>query len=132
MKTGNGRVDLPNYGEQSMLDGIVKALIHHFYLEIGSEVYIDMNDDRLEIYSPGGMYDGTFVQQRDIKTIPSKRRNPVIADIFNRLRYMERRGSGFKKICADYENQTLYTKEKAPEFYSDHDSFILTLKKIEL
>ena len=130
MKTGNGRVDLPDYGEQSVLEGIVNALIHRSYLEIGSEVHIDMYDDRLEIYSPGGMYDGTFVQQRDIKTIPSKRRNPVIADIFNRLRYMERRGSGFKKICADYENQTLYTKEKAPEFYSDHDSFILTLKNL--
>ena len=130
MKTGNGRVELPDYGEQSVLEGIVNALIHRSYLDIGSEVHIDMYDDRLEIYSPGGMCDGTTVQNRDIKRIPSKRRNPVIADIFNRLRYMERRGSGFKKICADYENQTLYTEEKAPEFYSDYDSFILTLKNL--
>ena len=27
------------------------------------------------------------------------------ADIFSRLKYMERRGSGFKKILADYEGQ---------------------------
>ena len=30
--------------------------------------------------------------------IPSKRRNPIIADVFQRLNFMERRGSGFKKI----------------------------------
>lgn len=42
--------------------GIVNALIHRSYLEIGSEVHIDMYDDRWEIYALGGMYDGTFVQ----------------------------------------------------------------------
>ena len=47
------------------------------------------------------MYDGSFVQERDIDKIPSKRRNPVIADIFDRLKYMERRGSSFKKIRED-------------------------------
>ncbi|MFR2169532.1 MAG: ATP-binding protein [Anaerostipes hadrus] len=29
--------------------------------------------------------------------VPSTRRNPVLADIFNRLGYMERKGSGFGK-----------------------------------
>lgn len=28
------------------------------YMEVGSEIHIDMYDDRLEIYSPGGMLDG--------------------------------------------------------------------------
>lgn len=62
--------------------------------------------------------------------IPSKCRNPVIADIFNCLHYMEGRGSDFKIICGDYENQIVYTQEKAPKFNLDHDSFILTLKKL--
>lgn len=30
--------------------------------------------------------------------IPSKRRNPISADIFSRLKYMERRDGGFKII----------------------------------
>ncbi|MFQ9466383.1 MAG: ATP-binding protein [Gallintestinimicrobium sp.] len=46
------------------------------------------------------MYDGTLIQDRDIGNVPSKRRNPVVADIFSRLDYMERRGSGFKKDYA--------------------------------
>ena len=86
-KTGEERIELPDYPRRSVLEGLVNALIHRQYL--GSEVHIDIFDDRLEIYSPGGMCDGSFIQERDINKIPSKRRNPVIADIFNRLKYME-------------------------------------------
>lgn len=78
----DGRIELPDYPERSVLEGMVNGLIHRQYLELGSEVHIDMFDDRLEIYSPGGMYDGSVVQERDISKIPSKRRNPIIADIF--------------------------------------------------
>lgn len=31
----------------------------------------------------------------NIKEVPSTRRNPVLADVFNRLGYMERKGSGY-------------------------------------
>ena len=98
MKTNDGRIEMPDYPERAVLEGIVNALIHRNYLELGSEVHIDMFDDRLEIYSPGGMCDGTKVQERDLMHVPSRRRNPIIADIFNRLKYMDRRGSGFKKF----------------------------------
>lgn len=76
------------------------------------------------------MYDGSFVQDRDILRVPSKRRNPIIADAFNRLRLMERRGSGFKKICSDYAAQVNYTEDMVPQFYSDYDSFVLTLSNL--
>lgn len=88
-----------------MLEGVVNALIHRNYLEIGSEVHIDMFDDRIEIYSPGGMVSGISLEGKNLLKIPSKRRNPILADIFSRLKYMERRGNGFKKILADYEGQ---------------------------
>lgn len=52
-------------------------------------------DDRMEIYSPGGMPAGSIIQDRDPLSVPSTRRNPVLADVFNRLGYMERKGSGF-------------------------------------
>ena len=102
MKTSDGRIEMPDYPERAVLEGIVNALIHRNYLELGSEVHIDMFDDRLEIYSPGGMCDGTKVQERDLMRVPSRRRNSIIADIFNRLKYMDRRGSGLKKILSDY------------------------------
>ena len=126
-KVSDSRIEMPDYPERSVQEGLVNALIHRDYLEIGSEVHIDMYDNRLEIYSPGGMYDGSLVQERDVLRVPSKRRNPIIADAFNRLRLMERRGSGFKKICSDYNSQVNYTEAMAPQFYSDFDSFVLTL-----
>ena len=52
-KTGHGRVEMPEYPEQAVFESIVNALIHRDYLETGSEVHIDIFDDRLEIYSPG-------------------------------------------------------------------------------
>ena len=129
-KKGDRRVELPDYPERSVTEGIVNALIHRNYLEVGSEVHIDMYDDRLEIYSPGGMFDGIQVQNRDILHVPSRRRNPVIADVFQRLQYMERRGSGFKKIIEDYEAQENYSDAFAPAFSSEYDAFFLTLKNM--
>ena len=88
-KTGNGRIEMPDYPDTAVLEGIVNALIHRDYLELGSEVHIDMFDDRMEIYSPGGMLDGRKVQDLDLRNVSSRRRNSIIADIFNRLKYMD-------------------------------------------
>lgn len=46
------RVDKPDYSERAVTEALVNALIHRDYLVMGSEVHIDMYDDRLEIYSP--------------------------------------------------------------------------------
>lgn len=40
------------------------------------------------------MPEGRIIQEMNIEDIPSIRRNPVIADIFAQLGYMERKGSG--------------------------------------
>ena len=126
-KTADSRIEMPDYCERSVFEVLVNALIHRDYLILGSEVYIDIYDDRLTIYSPGGMAEGTRIQERDIASISSTRRNPVIADIFGRLGYMERQGSGFKKIKESYHAAHNYRKELEPSFYSDPASFQVTL-----
>lgn len=126
-KTVNSRVEMPDYCERSVFEALVNALIHRDYLILGSEVHIDIYDDRLTIYSPGGMADGTRIQERDLTNISSTRRNPVLADVFGRLGYMERQGSGFKKITETYRAAHNYRDELEPEFYSDANSFQVTL-----
>lgn len=79
---------MPEYCERSYFEALVNALVHRDYLVNGSEVHIDMFDDRMVIYSPGGMMDGTLVQDRIIDSVPSTRRNPILADVFQRLGYM--------------------------------------------
>lgn len=89
--------------------------------------FIIVFDDRMEIYSPGGMLDGSLVQNLDTDAVASKRRNPIIADLFSRMNLMERRGSGFKKIKGDYKQAHNYRAELAPKFKSTATSFFVTL-----
>ena len=126
-KTGTGRVEMPEYPEQAVHEALVNALIHRDYMEIGSEVHIDIFDDRMEIYSPGGMFDGSIVQNLDTDHVASKRRNPVIADIFSRMHFMERRGSGFRKIKADYRRAVNYFLMIRRPPRSTPTSFFVTL-----
>ena len=50
---------------------------------------------------------------RDPLTVPSTRRNPVLADIFNQLGYMERKGSGFGKSSAAMNFRSTMMKVKS-------------------
>ena len=84
----------------------------------------------MEIYSPGGMPDGSVIQDRDPLTVPSTRRNPVLADVFNRLGYMERKGSGFGKIISGYEFQINYDESKRPSFRSDRYHFTVVMPNL--
>lgn len=54
----------------------------------------------------------------------------MVADIFSRLDYMERRGSGFKKIMQAYEVEPNYTEDKKPVFYSNATEFRVILKNL--
>ena len=98
--------------------------------EVGSEVHVDIYDNRIEFYSPGGMFDGTKIQERDILKVPSKRRNPIIADVLTQLDLMEKRGSGFQKITTHTAELRLYTKDLAPTFESDASSFFTTVYSV--
>lgn len=129
-KTANSREELPEYVERSYHETLVNAIAHRDYLVNGSKVHIDIYDDRMEIYSPGGMPDGSVIQDRDPTTVPSTRRNPVIADVFNRLGYMERKGSGFAKILDNYAFQINYTEEKKPYFRSDRYQFTVIMPNL--
>lgn len=46
----------------------------------------------LQSILPAALADGTQIHERDISSISSTRHNPVHADIFGRLGYMERQG----------------------------------------
>nr|WP_330407022.1 ATP-binding protein [Blautia marasmi] len=130
VKEARYRVDKPDYADRAVTEALVNALIHRDYIVAGSEVHIDMYDDRLEIQSPGGMFEGKPIQECDINAIGSVRRNPVIADLFHRMKYMERRGSGLKKILSETEKLPGYTEQMKPEFYSTPSDFRVVLKNI--
>ena len=126
-KEDDFREELPDYPERAVIESIVNAIIHRDYMELGSEVHLDIYDDRLEVYSPGGMMDGKQIQDLDLLNVPSKRRNPLLADFFNRLDLMERRGSGMRKIIDAYKQYDKLDTYKIPVFRSNSDEFHVIL-----
>ena len=124
------RIEYPEYPERADQEALVNALIHRDYSVIGSEVHVDIYDDRLEIYSPGGMYDGTFIQDINPLDVFSSRRKSIIADVFARMDLMERRGSGLRKIIEAYEACENYKENFKPEFKSTESSFTTILKNL--
>ena len=74
-------------------------------------------------------FEGGDNQNKDIDKITSARRNPVIADLFQRKRYMERRGSELHKIVSETEKLPSYTDDLKPQFVLTDSTFNVILKK---
>lgn len=119
---GMRRKENSDYPFKAVREVIVNALIHRDYQIQGSEVHVDMFDDRIEVISPGGMLNGSRIQDLNLKHVPSMRRNEIISDIFGRLHYMERRGSGIQRVMEAYDDFV-----EKPEFYSDSTVFLVTM-----
>ena len=119
---GMRREERSDYPYRAVREVLVNALIHRDYQILGSEIHVDVFDDRLEIFSPGGMINGKRIQDMDLHHIPSMRRNQVISDVFARLNLMDRRGSGIDRILNSYAEVV-----SKPEFYSDSDEFLVKL-----
>ena len=130
IKLPDRRKNFPDYADRAVLEAIVNHLIHRDYLIVGGEVHIDIFDDRIEFNSPGGMFDGSLIQNRDITKVPSMRRNPILADVFTHLEYMEKRGSGLKKICELSSQLEGYERNMHPEFHSESNVFYTTIKNV--
>ena len=122
-KLPNGRKNKPEYAERAVLEAMVNHFIHRDYTVMGSEVHLDIYDDRLTITSPGGMYNGMLIQDLDIADVSSERRNPILANVMAQLDYMEKRGSGLTRICNETKALEGYKDELKPMFKSTPTQF---------
>jgi len=130
-KLPDGRKNKPEYAERAVLEALVNHFIHRDYTVMGSEVHLDIYDDRLAITSPGGMYSGQTVQDIPLEEISSDRRNPILADVMAQLDYMEKRGSGLKRICNETKALDGYKEELKPVFKSTTSQFMTTIYSME-
>ena len=130
-KLPDGRKNKPEYAERAVLEACVNHLIHRDYTVMGGEVHLDIYDDRLVLTSPGGMYSGQLVQDLSVEDVSSMRRNPVLADVMAQLDYMEKRGSGLKKICNATKELDSYKEDRKPVFKSSVAQFMTTIYSME-
>ena len=119
---GMRREEKSDYPFKAVREVLVNAMIHRDYQIIGTEIHVDMFDDRLEITSPGGMLSGGRIQEMDLRRVPSMRRNEIISDIFGRLHYMDRRGSGIGRVLNSYAEFA-----QKPQFFSTEHYFLVVL-----
>ena len=123
---GMRREERSDYPMEAVREALVNAIIHRDYYMNGSEIHVDMYDNRLEIVSPGGMRDGRQIQNLDVSHVSSNRLNPVIADIFSRLGYAERRGSGLSRI------RDSFVRVEDVQFSSDDAVFVVIMQNQNL
>ena len=121
-KAPEGRIEMPEYDDISIREAIVNALIHREYANVSSEVTIDIFDDRIVVNSPGPMPSGMIFAGEPRSEVPSIRRNPILADIFARMKFMDRRGSGFDKI-KNGTNRLFNDNENHVEFNANETNF---------
>ena len=94
-------------------------------------MHVDVYDDCLTISSPGEMMKGPLPEDVVKTRVESKRRNPVIADVFSRMHLMERRGSGLREICLATAAEDAYRPEFKPRFENGYGTFRVILPNMK-
>tara|TARA_Y100000310_G_C20611760_1_gene778364 strand:+ start:114 stop:1472 length:1359 start_codon:yes stop_codon:yes gene_type:complete len=107
----------------ALREGIINALVHRDYA-LNSNVQIRIFDDRLEIWSPGGLPFGLTVAKLKGKH-ESKPRNKELANTFFMIKLIEQWGTGTNRIIELCKEHQL----PEPDFEDTGTSFIVTFKK---
>lgn len=92
---GLRREDVYEIPMEAVRELIYNALMHRNYLARGF-VQVSVFADRFEVLSPGGLYKG--MSREDMLAGVSALRNPVVADVFQRMGFVERWGSGVRRV----------------------------------
>lgn len=119
---GTSRKIVNRIPENTFREAIANAMIHRFW-DINAFIRVSMFDDRIEIRSPGGLPSG-MSESEYLDGQISMLRNPIIGNVFYRLRYIEMFGIGIKRINKSYNNSLTKPQFKV---YENSISIILPI-----
>lgn len=94
--------------ENAFREAVANALIHRDW-SINAHISIAMFPDRIEIKSPGSLPRGLTAEEYENGGI-SCLRNPIIGNLFFRLKYIEMFGTGVTRIKHAYANARIKPK----------------------
>jgi len=89
------REEIPEYPIEALREAIINAVMHRDYFEKGANVQVDIFDDRIEISNVGSLIPPLT---KDNLGKIAVRRNPLIADLFHRIKFVEKMGTGIQRI----------------------------------
>jgi len=111
---GIERKDVWDYPLEALREAVINALIHKDYLST-AEIQIKIYDDRLWIWNPGKLPKQLTIES--LKTEHSSfPKNPLIASVFYYAGFIERWGSGTKRMIDLCKAQGLPEPEFKEEF----------------
>lgn len=98
--SGYSRIKKELIPKEAFREAIANGLVHREW-DLNSHIQISMYDNRIEINSPGGLPFG-MSEEAYLHEQVSNLRNPIIANVFNRLNIIERFGTGVRRIKEEY------------------------------
>lgn len=103
-KTENGgREEVRSYPKEAIREALVNAIAHRDYSIAGTQIDVDIYSDRIEIVSPGSWLLPKDYYEYPLGSIPSIRRNSIIAACLDVANLMERGGTGFQTMIEAYK-----------------------------
>ena len=104
-KTENGgREEIRSYPKEAIREALVNAIAHRDYSIAGTQIDVDIYNDRIEIVSPGSWLLPKGYEAYPTGSIPSIRRNSIIAACLDVANLMERGGTGFQTMIEAYKD----------------------------
>lgn len=104
IKTNNGgRKEVRSYPKEAIREALINAIAHRDYSINGTQIDIDIYSDRIEIVSPGSWLLPKDYNAYPVGSIPSIRRNTIIAACLDVANLMERGGTGFQTMIECYK-----------------------------
>ena len=121
---GMERRTIEKIPEKAYREAIANALVHRAW-DVKASIKVSMFEDRIEISSPGGLPSERSADEYVNGQI-SILRNPIIGNVFFRLKYIEKFGTGILRINHLYQNSL-----KKPVYKVFENSIKVVLPVIE-
>ena len=115
------RREIPEIPYEALREAIINATAHRDYFEKGTNIMVEMFDDRIDITNFGGLTKGLKPEDFGKKSVL---RNPNIANLLHRAGYIEKMGTGINKM------KNLISKAGLPPIKFEFDNFFtVTFKR---
>ena len=121
---GVERKTIEKIPEKAYREAIANALVHRAW-DVKASIKVSMFEDRIEISSPGGL-PAELSADEYVNGQVSILRNPIIGNVFFRLKYIEKFGTGILRINHLYRNSI-----KKPDYKVFENSIKVVLPVME-
>lgn len=117
---GSERILREKIPEKAFREALANSIVHRAW-DINSTIKISMFKDKVEITSPGGLPSG-MSEEEYLHGQISLLRNPILGNVFFRLKYIEQFGTGIRRINQAYTDNII-----KPEFIIYDNSITVSL-----